>query len=186
LDPEACQPVGNSVGRVREPMLRFVQWARTFQVGTSTGLWNIGNLSDPATGLGQSPLRAATVFNFFSPNYSPPNTPLSSQNLVSPEMQIVDEISVAGYINFLQKFIVSGISDVVPNYSNELAVEGGVSQLVARLNLLLAANQLSSSAISSITNALNAMSGSTNSAKLNQIYAAIFLVMASPEYLVIR
>ena len=186
LDSEASQPIGNSVGRIREPMLRFIQWARTFQAGTSTGIWNIGNLSDPAIRLGQSPLRAATVFNFFSPNYSPPNTPISSQNLVSPEMQIVDETSIAGYINSLQQFIGSGISDVVPNYSNELAIGGDVPQLVQRLNLLLAANQLSSSTISAITNAINAMSSSTNSAKLNQIYAAIFLVMASPEYLVIR
>jgi uncharacterized protein (DUF1800 family) len=186
LDSEANQPVSSSIGKVREPMLRLVQWARTFQASTPTGVWNIGNLSDPATRLGQSPLRAATVFNFFSPDYAPPNTPLSSKNLVSPEMQIVDETSVAGYINSLQQFIGSGISDVVPNYSNELAIGGDVPQLVARLNLLLAANQLSSTTIGVITNALNTMSSSTNSAKLNQIYAAIFLVMASPDYLVIR
>ena len=186
LDSEASQPVASSVGRIREPMLRLVQWARIFQVGSSTGVWNLGDLSDPATRLSQSPLRSATVFNFFSPTYTPPNTSLSSQNLVAPELQIIDEISVVGYINYLQQFIASGISDAVPNYSNELAIGGNVTQLVARLNLLLAANQLSSSTIGTITNTLNAMSSSTNTAKLNQIYAGIFLVMASPDYLVIR
>jgi len=186
LDPEASQPVSGSVGKIREPMLRLVQWARTFQVGSSTGAWNIGDMSDPGSRLGQSPLRSPTVFNFFSPDYMPPNTALSSQKLVAPELQIIDETSVAGYLNYLQQFIVSGISDAVPNYANELAIGGNVSQLVARLNLLLAANQLSASTISTITNALNTMSSSSNTAKLNQIYAAIFLVMASPEYLVIR
>jgi uncharacterized protein (DUF1800 family) len=186
LDPEASQPVSSSVGKVREPMLRLVQWARTFQVGSATGAWNIGDMSDPGFRLGQSPMRSPTVFNYFSPNYTPPNSPLSSQNLVAPELQIIDETSIAGYLNYLQQFIASGISDAVPNYANELAIGGNVPQLVARLNLLLAANQLSASTISTITNALNTMSSSSNSAKLNQIYAAIFLVMASPDYLVIR
>jgi len=186
LDPEASQPVSSSVGKIREPMLRLVQWARTFQVGSSTGAWNIGDMSDPGTRLSQSPLRSPTVFNYFSPDYMPPNTTLSSQKLVAPELQIIDETSVAGYLNYLQQFIVSGISDAVPNYVNELAIGGNVPQLVTRLNLLLAANQLSASTISTITNALNTMSSSSNAAKLNQIYAAIFLVMASPDYLVIR
>ena len=186
LDPEASQPVSSSVGKIREPMLRLVQWARTFQVGSATGAWNIGDMSDPGTRLGQSPLRSPTVFNYFSPDYMPPNTALSSQKLVAPELQIIDETSIAGYLNYLQQFIVSGISDAVPNYANELAIGGNVPQLVARLNLLLAANQLSASTISTITNALNTMGSSSNAAKLNQIYAAIFLVMASPDYLVIR
>jgi len=186
LDPEASQPVSSSVGKVREPMLRLVQWARTFQVGSSTGAWNIGDMSDPGTRLSQSPLRSPTVFNYFSPDYIPPNTALSSQKLVAPELQIIDETSVAGYLNYLQQFIVSGISDAVPNYANELAIGDNVPQLVARLNLLLAANQLSASTISTITNALNTMGSSSNTARLNQIYAAIFLVMASPDYLVIR
>jgi len=186
LDPEASQPVSSSVGKIREPMLRLVQWARTFQVGSATGAWNIGDMSDPGTRLSQSPMRSPTVFNYFSPDYMPPNTALSSQNLVAPELQIIDETSVAGYLNYLQQFIVSGISDATPNYANELAIGGNVPQLVARLNLLLAANQLSASTISTITNAISTMSSSNNTAKLNQIYAAIFLVMASPEYLVIR
>jgi uncharacterized protein (DUF1800 family) len=185
LDPEASQPVSSSVGKIREPMLRLVQWARTFQVGSATGAWNIGDMSDSGTRLSQSPLRSPTVFNYFSPDYMPPNTALSSQNLVAPELQIIDETSIAGYLNYLQQFIASGISDAVPNYANELAIGGNVSQLVARLNLLLAANQLSASTISTITNTLNTMSSSSNTAKLNQIYAAIFLVMASPDYLVI-
>lgn len=186
LDAEASQAVGGSLGRIREPMLRLVQWARTFGVASSSGAWGIGDASDPATRLGQSPLRSPTVFNFFSPSYSPPNTPLSAQNLVAPEMQIVDETSVAGYLNFLQQFSANGIADVVPSYVNELALVGNVNQLVARLNLLLAANQLSSSTVSTITNALNAMGSSTNAAALNQIHAGVFLVMSSPEYLVIR
>jgi hypothetical protein len=131
-------------------------------------------------------MRSPTVFNYFSPDYMPPNTALRAQNLVAPELQIIDETSVAGYLNYLQQFIVSGVADAVPNYANELVIGGNVPQLVARLNLLLAANQLSASTISTITNALNTMSSSSNTAKLNQIYAAIFLVMASPDYLVIR
>ena len=186
LDAEASQAVTGSTGRVREPMLRLVQWARTFNAATSTGGWNIGDTSDTSTRLGQSPMRAPTVFNFFEPTYTPPNSTLSSQNLVAPELQIVDETSVACYLNFLQQFIASGVSDVGPSYTNEVALVSNIPQLVSRLNLLLAANQLSSSTVNAITNTLNAMPVNTNNAIANLVYAAIFLVMASPDYQVIR
>ncbi|HET9978423.1 MAG TPA: DUF1800 family protein, partial [Burkholderiaceae bacterium] len=49
-----------SAGKLREPVLRFAQWARAARVGSASGLWRLGNLSDPATRLGQSPLHSAS------------------------------------------------------------------------------------------------------------------------------
>ena len=45
--------------------------------------WAVGNTSDPATGLGQSPLRAPTVFNFFRPGYVPASTCIAAAALVA-------------------------------------------------------------------------------------------------------
>ena len=42
------------------------------------GRWAIGDLSDPATRLGQSPMRSPSVFNFFRPGYVPPGNELAA------------------------------------------------------------------------------------------------------------
>ncbi|HQO54038.1 MAG TPA: DUF1800 domain-containing protein, partial [Ottowia sp.] len=68
LDPEARQDPklnGPAWGKLREPMIRFVQWARSFGATSSDGKWILWDLSDPSTALGQSPLRSPSVFNFF-------------------------------------------------------------------------------------------------------------------------
>jgi len=184
LDSEARSSSG--AGRLREPMLRFAQWGRTFKASASTGAWSIGNTSDPATALGQSPLRAPTVFNFFSPGYSPPGSTLASAGQVAPETQLLDESTVAGYLNFMQRAIGSGIGDVAANYSGELALATNVSALLARLNLLLAANQLDNTTLGQISAALNTIDATTAAGKQARVEAAIFLVMASPAYQVLK
>lgn len=186
LDAEASQPVANATGKVREPMVRFVQWAKTFNASSATNAWGIRDTSDPSTRLSQSPMRSPSVFNFFSPDYVPSGLTTSPSTLVAPEMQITDVVSVAGYLNFLQTFVASGVADVIPNYANELAVANSTDQLIARLNLLLAANQLSAATLNNVTNAVNSIAASNGTALANRVYAAIFLIMASPDYLVIR
>ena len=57
---------------------------------------------DPATALDQTPLFAPTVFNFFRPGYVPPGARSAQAGLVAPEMQIDDELSVAGYMNYIR------------------------------------------------------------------------------------
>lgn len=171
-------------GKLREPMLRFVQWARTFKARSTSGTWKIGDLSDPASRLGQSPLRSPSVFNFFRPGYSPPNTAMATAGLVAPEFQITNEPSVAAYLNFMQNVIANGIADVQPDYTAELAVAHDPPALVTRLNLLLAASQLSAATQSRIAAAVASITDTSATGMLNRVRAAIMLVMACPEYLV--
>ena len=94
LDAEARGAAGLSqpgFGKLREPMLRFIQWGRSFGVQSTFGSWKIGDLSNPATQLGQSPLRSPSVFNFFRPGYVPPSTALSATQTTAPEFQLVNE-----------------------------------------------------------------------------------------------
>ena len=192
LDSEASSSL--TTGRIREPMLRLVQWARTFKATTTTNAWGIGNTGNPSYGLGQSPLRAPTVFNFFDPTYTPPKTQTQPRAVVSPEMQIIDEVSSVGYVNYMQNVISNGVSDVKPDYSTEIdlakkdaaALPKDATLLISHLNLVLASNQLSTTTIATISSAINAMSKKDDAAILNRVKAAIFLIMASPDYLVIR
>jgi uncharacterized protein (DUF1800 family) len=187
LDAEArSAPMAQDTtrGKLREPIVRFVQWARTFGATSPTGLWNIGDLSDPSTRIGQSPLRSPSVFNFFRPGYVPPNSPLGTQGVNAPEFQITNESSVVAWANYMQNAVANGVGEVVPNYSAELALASDATALVARVHLLLAANALATDTLALITNAVSAISASTDAGKLNRVRTAIFLMLCAPEYLV--
>ncbi|TAG35773.1 MAG: DUF1800 domain-containing protein [Polaromonas sp.] len=207
LDEEARGPSGltqNGFGKLREPMLRLVQWGRTFGITSARGSWKIGDLGNPATQLGQTPLRSPSVFNFFRPGYVPPSTALSASQTPAPEFQLVNESSVSGYLNYLQGVVRSGIFvnapdmpnttsnanngfDITASYAAELALALDAAALVRRLNLLLCAGQLSSATQSLIVNALNATpvtAISTDNARRDRVAAAVLLVMASSEYLI--
>jgi uncharacterized protein (DUF1800 family) len=195
LDDEARGPQGLSApefGKLREPMVRLVQWARTFAATSTSGAWKIGDLSNASTQLGQSPLRSPSVFNFFRPGYVPPASTLSPGS-VAPEFQLVNESSVGGYLNYMTGVISNGIpngtisGDIKAAYTAELAVVTDATALVQRLNTLLCAGQLSSATQTLIVSALNATpvtATSTDAVKRNRICAAVLMVMASAEYLV--
>jgi uncharacterized protein (DUF1800 family) len=170
-------------GKVREPMLRLVQWAKTFNATSKAGSWKIRSTSR-GNGLGQSPLRSPSVFNFFRPGYVPPGASFASSNnqMTVPEFQILNETTVGSYLNFMQTVIREGVqtpspklldgvdsdfvrTDVQGNYDDLLALINNssitdaeaqrVSQaLVERLNLWLTAGQLSSASMTEITTAL--------------------------------
>jgi uncharacterized protein (DUF1800 family) len=207
LDEEARNTTGLTqvgFGRLREPMLRFVQWGRTFGIASTLGSWKIGDLGNPATQLGQSPLRPPSVFNYFRPGYVPPSTALVANRSVAPEFQIVNESSVGGYLNFLQGVVRNGLYvgapdqpnagsnasngyDITAAYAAELALVTDAVALVKRLALLLCADQLSASTQTLIVEALNATpvtAASTDAVKRNRVAAAVLMVMASAEYLV--
>jgi uncharacterized protein (DUF1800 family) len=171
-------------GRIREPMVRLVQWARTFNVTSPSDQYRIADTTAEATRLGQSPLRSPTVFNFFRPGFVPPNTALATAGQVSPELQIASEVTVAGYINYMQTVVKAGLADAIPAYTSELALVADTTALVDRLNLLLAANQLSAATLTTIRTALASIAITTDAGKLNRVAAAVWLVMTAPEYLV--
>ncbi len=194
LDTEAINPpsaTAPTAGKLREPVLRLTQWARTFGAVSKKGDWGIPTLANQATSLGQSPLRAPSVFNFFRPGYVPPNTAIATNGLVAPEFQLVSEVSVAGYVNFMVSVLKGEMTDtgwdVLATYTKELAIAHDSTALLDRLNLLLTANQLSDATKTTIKTALDATTVLTTNApatKLKRVQLAILLIMASPDYLI--
>lgn len=187
LDPEAIRnpaPDERHAGRLREPIERFVQWARTFGANSDNGKWAIGLTTDPANRLGQSPLRAPSVFNFFRPGYVPPNSGVAAEGLQAPEFQLVHESSVVGWVNFAQQFVAGGVADVKPNYARELALAHDAAALVQHVDLLLAAGSLSEHTRLIITQAVHSMPSATPAQQRQRVNAAVHLTLSSPEYLV--
>ena len=183
LDPEArTASSAPGAGKLREPVQRFVQWGRSFGAASPTGVWNVGDTTNPATRLGQSPLRSPSVFNFFRPGYVPPNSTLGSNAVTSPEFQLCNESTVAGYLNFMQTAIASGVGEVKASYTAELALATDATALVNDLALRLAAGSLSATTLATISTAVGSIAATTDAGKLNRVQAAILLVMACPEY----
>jgi len=174
-------------GKLREPVVRLVQWWRTVGVNSNNGDYQIYDLSGSDTSLGQSALRSPSVFNFFRPGYVPPNTEIAVAGKQAPEFQLLNETTTAGYINFMQGVTRGGYIDVKPAYSDLLSIAHDVPAVVAWLNLRLAANQVSANSLTVIQNMLSLFGitqASTSDNKLNMLATACFLFLISPEYLV--
>jgi uncharacterized protein (DUF1800 family) len=181
-------PTAATAGRLREPIARFVQLCRTIGVTDTSDNWTLYSWDFVGpTQLGQSPLRSPSVFNFYRPGYVPPNTALATAGLVAPEFQIVNETTVAGYLNFLMGFLRYGYYDLTMDFSQIQPTVSDSATLLANLNLHFCANQLSATTIATIKAALDPAQYEVDhqdAYKYDRTLSAIFLVMASPEYLI--
>jgi len=208
MHPEA-RAVSNSSGKLREPVLRLSAFLRAFAHSSDTGHWRVGNTDNPGTSLGQTPLRAPSVFNYYRPGFVPPGTQAAAANLVAPEMQIASETTAAGYVNTMRDNISSGIGqnngtvggvalnrrDIRGNYSAELALADNPAALVDRVATRLAWGQVGAplqadmaAAVGSIVipalNATGSNQAQIDTARRNRVNAAMLLVLVSPEFLV--
>jgi uncharacterized protein (DUF1800 family) len=185
-----------NAGKLREPVVRMVNWMRAFNAQSASGGWLLGSTSSN-TSLDQSVLTAPSVFNFFRPGYSPPGTKVGNLGYAAPEMQIVDEVSVAGYLNTMQGAISKGTGiarDITSAYASEMAVADDVNGLADRVNLLLLNGQMSDALRTRIVAAVTAVTipggaasqEAINAALLNRAKLAIFMTMASAEYVTQR
>ncbi|CAM3793432.1 DUF1800 domain-containing protein [Bordetella sputigena] len=185
LDPEARFPdlASPTWGKVREPIVRFAAWARAFGASSTNGKWAMPDTTDNTIRLAQSPMRSASVFNFFRPRYTPPGSPVAERGMVAPELQITDETSVAGYLNFVAIYVDRGWEDLQTAYAAEVAVAGDTRALVDRIVLLMAGDAYDRGTAGEIARAVASIPAER---PLDRVRAAITLVAATPDYLVQR
>lgn len=199
LDKEARTTKGISTtsGKLREPIIRMTNWMRAFRATSASGRYQLNSTSSNIS-LNQAALTAPSVFNFYRPGYVAPNTRLAAQNLASPEFQIVNEVTVAGYANTMQAAIGSGIgtsNDVRSDYASEVAVAADANALADRMNRLLLYGQMSPSLRARIVESVNSVAlpagtatnqPAVSAAMTNRAKLAVFMTMISPEYLIQR
>jgi uncharacterized protein (DUF1800 family) len=203
LDTEArdtaAAQANASYGKLREPVIRLTNWARAFEATSFSGKWLIQDTS-ANTSLNQSALAAPSVFNFWRPGYIPPETTQAGQrNLAAPEFQIVDEVTVASYINLMEATIDRGIGwtpagasseDVSSDFDKEIALATNPGALLDRLNLLLFYGQMSSRLRGILNDQINSITvpAGAQEAEPKEFRAklSVLMSMISPEYLVQR
>jgi uncharacterized protein (DUF1800 family) len=189
-DAEAITPTNitqpaPSWGKLREPVLRYTTFARNFSANNNgKEIWLVGSLTDPATALGQSPLRSPSVFNFYRPGYVPPNTSIARASLVAPEFQISTDTSLPGYVNFMQKQLVAPTGGLAYNYDAEIALAADPAALVARLDRRLTNTAMSAATRDEIVAAVTALPTGTPAQNLARVRTAILMTLASPEFVV--
>jgi hypothetical protein len=106
--------------------------------------------------------------------------------MVAPEFQITNESSVVGYVNFMQTVVSKGIGDVKADYGTLLPLADNSQALLDELNLVLSAGQLSPATLALIKGGIDTLASGTDAARLNRIYAALVLVLAAPEFIILK
>lgn len=182
-------------GKVREPVLKLSAMLRGMGVKSKTGSYLIPITDDAGTSLNQAPLKAPSVFNFFRPGYVPPGSEAAAQNMVAPELQLVHETSVAGYINFMRDIQFAGLGAYGYNNTereSDVQLDFNVSpdsewlrwaddpiQLVEALNRRLMYGTMPAKLKTEIIGAVKAIPPTS---KVVRVRAATLLTVASPAF----
>lgn len=210
LDPEARDPVminQPTWGKLREPLLRVVNYARAFNAASTSGYYALDQFT---LDHGQDPMNAPSVFNFFLPTHSPPG-PLTQLGLVAPEFQIINaSTAITGPNYFWEDAILGGLHTqgagnpayaVRPNLTNELAMivpAGQINQdvpagpaadpdaLLRRLDVALTGGTLSPQQFQIIREAMLRVNPPSWQWHRQRLRLAIYLIVTSPDFNVLR
>lgn len=215
LDPEARDVEyaqrTPGFGKVREPVIRLTNWLRAFPLVKAGGSGTApvaGDIADfdfasKRSELCQYPMSSPSVFNFWRPGYVP-NAAFAQVNggggLVAPEMQIVQEVCVATYLEMMKAVVggvkqnsfgdlVFGLTDnngqvLIKSSYERQRLMANATVLVDSLNEELAAGRMPQDLRDRIVTAVNSVTGTNTASQLRRVQIAVFLTMASPEYLI--
>ncbi len=199
----------NTAGKLREPVLRLSAYLRAYPHTSDTGDFKVGNTDSASTSLGQTPLRAGSVFNFYRPGYVAPGTQSAAAGLVVPELQLQNESSASGWVNFMRDNLSSGVGlsngtvngvvlnrrDLRRDWTAEMALAPRSTELVASVTDRLLVGPASAAltaalvgAIDKITiptlNAAGSNQAAIDTALRNRVYSAVLMTLATPEFMV--
>jgi uncharacterized protein (DUF1800 family) len=186
-DPEALaiSDQGKHFGKLREPVLRYLNLLRVFGANSEDGF--IADNGFILQELGrQHPLSAPSVFNFFLPVYSPPGE-IAAANLVAPEFEIVNSSSVVHMINIqdlllFNEFAIETLPPFAPvtlALDGITALAGDVDALLDRLDILLTQGTMSVDTRNVIRGLVLDLTDNEMRARLG-----IYMVMMSADYVV--
>ena len=210
LDAEARDPAMMSQpgwGKLREPFLRCVNFARAFNASSTSGHYVLDQF---ALAHLQDPMNAPSVFNFFLPTHSP-SGPVTQAGLVAPEFQIVNASTAISGANYFWDHTLTDLHywgtanpayAVRPNLAPELAYivpsanvnddvpPGNLAldpdPLLRRLDLALTGGTLSPRQFQIIREAMLRIGTSTWQWHRERLRMAIYLIVTSPDFNVLR
>lgn len=187
----------NKDGKVREPVLRFIHWARAFDVGNvfAENEWALLFHARSNQGLGQQPFQSPSVFNFYRPGFIAPQTFSGNEGLTAPELQIMHEGSVIGYNDWMLEYVFNSspmrdeaVDSFAPDYSYEATLADTPAQLSEHLDTLLLGGLMKNTTKDRIITILNEMpirSDSEENAtqdRWNRVAVSVYVAVTSTEF----
>ncbi len=185
LDDEALSPATTlsaadfaKFGKLKEPMIRLSALFRAFDATNSRNRFEFHyGLDDVDNGISQSPLQAATVFNYYHPEYTPPGV-IAAANAVGPEFEITTTTAIAATQNYFARVVTdtggnnvyrqggrfyvgegcndnAGITNcILTNFADLYSVQSDTARLFDYLNLVLLGGTMSSANLAALGAAL--------------------------------
>lgn len=181
-------------GRLREPIVRFVQAHRAFKsvINNAQQYYQVWDLTD-SSDLAQDVLRAPSVFNFYSPHFAP-STAFGADGSAAPEFQITTTDSVAGYSDFSKWGIIGGFRSweagvtpsywIKPDYSYYTGIAANATQLVEELDLLMAEGMLDPGFKRALIASIGKIGAGNASGRDERFKTALWLLLNTPDGLV--
>ncbi|MEL7452843.1 MAG: DUF1800 family protein [Pseudomonadota bacterium] len=191
-DPDSLP---DTLAKVREPVLKFVQFIRAFPFEGVRAVdeFQLFDTSRSEDALAQHPFRSPSVFNFFRPGFVSPGTEAGDAGLTTPEFQIVTEGNTLGYVNFFTGFVLDSFSGgqnnnlFDPNFNVELALADDATALVDRLDLLLTGGRMTDLERQMVIEAVEALPIVLDDQDpLQRVEVAILLTLSTPSFATIR
>lgn len=169
-----------SFGKLKEPLLRLTALFRLLPVEAEDGQLDIRGMESM---LAQEPMRAPSVFNFYEPDFTRPG-PLAAAGLYAPEFQILTDTTAITTANMYYNHIYLSPGGVSMSFDPIMSLVGQPDELIATLNLHLAADQFSDDTLAKLRAAYDALPANTSD--LNRVRAMVHLAMTVPEAAVQR
>ena len=179
LDAEAADGI-----RLREPFRRYVALNRSLHAtggdGTYPGLGYVAQFL-----VQQNVLSAPSVFNFYSPSFSPAGA-LGDAGLVAPEFQISNATTLIGMANLVAYGLFADQSLDTPedftsitiDLSEYTALAPDANDLLDRIDLVFFAGAMPQRLRADIVDAVNTITADV----LQRSRIALYLALTSPDY----
>ncbi len=193
LDPEARNLgflTDPEHGKLREPFVRVTHLLRAFRYSVTGSLlpYDFGSAVSEST-LGQYPLSAPSVFNFYLPDYEPPGA-LTAAGLVGPEFQILNSVFGIATPNSLYNLVHTNAGSFSLDLAPQAALADNAGALVDNIDLLLTHGTLSGATRTQVVNAVNgvtaAMVPNGSTLALTKARLAVYLVAVSPDFAALK
>lgn len=209
LDPEARNPsslANPAWGKMREPFLRVVNLATAFNAASQSGHYALDQFTLDHL---QDPMSAPSVFNYFLPSHSPPGE-LTRQGYVAPEFQILNASSAITGPNYFRNALAGNnlhrygsaaehsvrlnldaeLAMIVPAAQIEDDVPAGPAidpdPLLRRLDLVLTGDTLEPEQFQIIREAMLRIPPGSWEWHRQRLNLAIYLIVTSAEFNVLR
>lgn len=171
-------------GKPREPMVKVANVIRALECKAASNTFQLQPIQSADYDIGQMPMMANSVFNFFQPDYAPPGE-VADAGLTAPEFQIINTNTLAGFLNFTKNLIDYGVyggtdeNTLTCNFTRYAGVASDGRVMAQAMAKDLMGVPLQESVLQSVAATVSTIPATNTEARIK---AALMLVLASPDF----